>query len=172
MNWPCAELLQRLNLYNLYTQIPQAFHQCFLEYLKTGTIETEPPARVDVTLVEREGSRYPQFTFSGMTDNTAVAQTNLYKNGTLYDYIVPSVKVGGNASQNVWVDYDYTEGEQVYEVECVDVCGNVSEKRSFTVDVSNLTQGNTQQLTTEPRRAALRIPPLSAISYRADKSPP
>lgn len=23
MNWPCAELLQRLNLYNLYTQIPQ-----------------------------------------------------------------------------------------------------------------------------------------------------
>jgi hypothetical protein len=137
--------------YSPYNTLP-AFHQCFLKYLKTGTIETEPPAppvRVDVTLVEREGSRYPQFTFSGMTDNTAVAQTNLYKNGTLYDYIVPSVKVGGNASQNVWVDYDYTEGEQVYEVECVDVCGNVSEKRSFTVGVSGLTQGNTQQLTTE-----------------------
>ncbi len=137
--------------YSPYNTLP-AFHQCFLEYLKAGTIEPEPPAppaRVDVTLVEREGSRYSQFTFSGMTDNTAVAQTNLYKNGTLYDYIVPSVKVGGNASQNVWVDYDYTEGEQVYEVECVDVCGNVSEKRSFTVDVSNLTQGNTQQLTTE-----------------------
>lgn len=137
--------------YSPYNTLP-AFHQCFLEYLKTGTIETEPPAppaRVDVTLVEREGSRYPQFTFSGMTDNTAVAQTNLYKNGTLYDYIVPSVKVGSNASQNVWVDYDYTEGEQVYEVECVDVCGNVSEKRSFTVDVSSLTQGSIQKLTME-----------------------
>lgn len=137
--------------YSPYNTLPE-FHQCFLEYLKTGTIETEPPTppvRVDMTLVEQEGSNHPQFTFSGMTDNTAVAQINLYKNGTLYDYIVPSVKVGGNASQNVWVDYDYTEGEQVYEVECIDVCGNVSEKRSFTVDVSSLTQGNTQQLTTE-----------------------
>lgn len=53
--------------------------------------------------------------FSGMTDNTAVAQTNIYKNGKLYDYIVPAVKVGGNKTQNIWTDYDFTDDNATYE---------------------------------------------------------
>ena len=84
-----------------------------------------------------------------MTDNTAVAQTNIYKNGKLYDYIVPAVKVGGNKTQNVWTDYDFADDNATYEAECIDVCGNVSDKCSFTFDWNELKEKGSLSITTK-----------------------
>lgn len=134
--------------YSPYNAMPE-FHENFVSYLKTGEIETEdptPPTVVRTETVTAEGAEHLQLSFYGMTDNTAVAQTNIYKNGELYDYLVAGVKVGGNGSnttQNVWIDYKFDlSGETaVYEFECIDVCGNVSEKSSYTVSADRLNNG-------------------------------
>ena len=126
--------------YSPYNTEPQ-FHACLKTYLETGEIETEkptPPTRVEIRLTENQGKQLPEFTFTGMTDNTAVVHTNIYQNGKLYDYIVPAVKVGGNQTQNVWTDYEFIHDNAVYEVECVDVCGNVSDRCSFSFDWNEL----------------------------------
>ncbi len=125
------------------------FHENFLKYLKTGEIETEhptPPTVVKTEIVTAENAPHLQISFYGMTDNTAVAQTNIYKNGKLYDYLVPGVSIGGsgsNTTQNVWIDYEFSLSDEtaVYEFECVDVCGNVSEKSSYTVSPENTENG-------------------------------
>ena len=83
-----------------------------------------------------------QHAFNGMADNTAFAQTNIYKNGKLYDYLVAGVKTGGsgsNTTQNQWIDYEFDlNGESaVYEFECIDVCGNISQKSSYKVTPDN-----------------------------------
>ena len=83
-----------------------------------------------------------QHAFNGMADNTAFAQTNIYKNGKLYDYLVAGVKTGGsgsNTTQNQWIDYEFDlNGESaVYELECIDVCGNISQKSSYKVTPDN-----------------------------------
>ena len=137
--------------YSPYNTDPQ-FHECLKNYLKTGEIESEsptPPTTVTVRLTESEGKQLPELTFSGMTDNTAVAQTNIYKNGKLYDYIVPAVKVGGNKTQNVWTDYDFADDNATYEAECIDVCGNVSDKCSFTFDWNELKEKGSLSITTK-----------------------
>ncbi len=122
--------------YSPYNTDPQ-FHECLKTYLKTGKIESEPPTsptNIEVQLIESDGKQRPKFTFTGMKDNTSVVHTNIYKNGKLYDYIVPAAKVGSNATQNVWTDYNFTDDNAIYEIECVDVCGNVSDKCSFSLD--------------------------------------
>ena len=139
--------------YSPYNTLPE-FHQCLTEYLKTGEIENvspTPPTTADIELKEKESSIYPQFTFSGMTDNTAVAQMNIYKNGDFCDYIVPAVKVGGNSTQNIWTDYNAQSGNVIYEVECIDVCGNVSAKSSFKVNIDEVNkQGKISLSASEP----------------------
>ena len=77
-----------------------------------------------------------------MTDNTAVAQTNIYKNGKFYDYLVAGVVTGGsgsNTTQNEWIDYEFdlNGASAVYEFECIDVCGNISQKSSYKVTPDN-----------------------------------
>ncbi len=126
--------------YSMINTIP-AFHENFVKYLRTGEIETEPPTPpnvVNTQIVTAENAPHLQISFYGMTDNTSVAQTNIYKNGELYDFLVPGVRVGGSGSntvQNVWIDYEFDVNAEtaVYEFECVDVCGNVSKKSSYTV---------------------------------------
>ncbi len=137
--------------YSPYNTDPQ-FHECLKNYLKAGEIESEsptPPTTVTVRLTGSDGKQLPELTFSGMTDNTAVAQTNIYKNGKLYDYIVPAVKVGGNKTQNIWTDYDFTDDNATYEAECIDVCGNVSDKCSFTFDWNELKEKGSLSITTK-----------------------
>ena len=137
--------------YSPYNAMPQ-FHENFMKYLKTGEIEAEPPMPPTVLkteVVTAENAPHLQLSFYGMTDNTAVAQTNIYKNGRLYDYLVAGVNTGGsgsNTTQNVWIDYEFDLGNEtaVYEFECIDVCGNVSEKSSYTV-----TPDNTNNLVSE-----------------------
>ena len=134
--------------YSPYNAIPE-FHENFLKYLETGEIESEcptPPTVVKTEIVTAENAPHLQISFYGMTDDTAVAQTNIYKNGKLYDYLVPGVSIGGsgsNTTQNVWIDYEFSLSDEtaVYEFECVDVCGNVSEKSSFTVSPDNTENG-------------------------------
>ncbi len=138
--------------YSPYNNLPQ-YHACFMEYLETGEIESvppTPPTDAVITIKEENGIQYPQLTFSGMTDNTAVAHTNIYKNGKLYDYIVPAVNVGGNTTQNIWVDYnhDSTESISVYEIECIDVCGNVSERCTLSFSYAELLSQNQLQIAT------------------------
>ena len=65
--------------YSPYNTEPQ-FHACLKTYLETGEIETEkptPPTRVEIRLTENQGKQLPEFTFTGMTDNTAVVHTNI-----------------------------------------------------------------------------------------------
>ncbi len=134
--------------YSPYNAMPE-FHENFLHYLKTGEIETEPPTPPTVVKTETvtaEDAQRLQLSIYGMTDNTAVAQTNIYKNGRLYDYLVAGVAIGGNgenATQHVWIDYEFDLQNEtaVYEFECIDVCGNVSEKSSYTVTPQNLSNG-------------------------------
>ncbi len=134
--------------YSPYNAMPE-FHENFVKYLQTGQIEAEaptPPTVVKTEIVTAEDAEHLQLTFWGMTDNTAVAQTNIYKNGRLYDYLVAGVSVGGNGSnttQNVWIDYEFDIAKEtaVYEFECIDVCGNVSGKSSYTVTPGNTSNG-------------------------------
>lgn len=134
--------------YSPYNAMP-AFHESFMKYLETGSIETEaptPPTVVETEVITAENAPHLQLSFYGMTDNTAVAQTNIYKNGRLYDYLVAGVNIGGsgsNTTQNVWIDYEFDlETETaVYEFECIDVCGNISEKSSYTVTPDNTSNG-------------------------------
>ena len=134
--------------YSPYNAMPE-FHENFMKYLETGVIETQaptPPTVVKTQVVTADDAPHLQISFYGMTDNTAVGQTNIYKNGKLYDYLVPGVNIGGNVSnttQNVWIDYEFDLGNEtaVYEFECIDVCGNISEKSSFTVTPENTDNG-------------------------------
>ncbi len=143
--------------YSPYNAMPQ-FHENFMHYLETGEIESEPPTPPTVIATEvviAEDAPHLQISFYGMTDNTAVAQTNIYKNGVLYDYLVPGVSLGGsgsNTTQNVWIDWEFDPASEtaVYEFECVDVCGNVSEKSSYTVTPENTNNG---VLATDPDNA-------------------
>lgn len=132
-----------------YNTDPQ-FHECLKTYLKTGEIESEPPTpptNIEVQLIESDAKQLPRFTFTGMKDNTSVVHTNIYKNGKLYDYIVPAAKVGGNATQNVWTDYNFTDNNAIYEIECVDVCGNVSDQCSFSLDWNALKETGSLSIT-------------------------
>lgn len=135
--------------YSPYNTDPQ-FHECLKTYLKTGEIESEPPTpptNIEVQLIESDAKQLPRFTFTGMKDNTSVVHTNIYKNGKLYDYIVPAAKVGGNATQNVWTDYNFTDNNAIYEIECVDVCGNVSDQCSFSLDWNALKETGSLSIT-------------------------
>lgn len=126
--------------YSPYNAMPE-FHENFVKYLQTGVIAAQcptPPTIIRTETVMRENAEHLQLSLYGMTAQSAVAQTNIYKNGKLYDYLVAGVAIGGNGSnttQHVWVDYDFQLGTEtaVYEFECVDVCGNVSAKSSYTV---------------------------------------
>jgi len=146
--------------YSPYNAMPE-FHENFTHYLETGEIETEspaPPTVVKTEIVTAENAPHLQLSFYGMTDNTAVAQTNIYKNGKLYDYLVAGVNIGGsgsNTTQNVWIDYEFDlENETaVYEFECIDVCGNISEKSSYTV-----TPDNTENLASESSEPNMEEP--------------
>ncbi len=134
--------------YSPYNAMPE-FHENFVSYLQTGKIESQPPTPPTVVKTETviaEGAEHLQLSIYGMTDNTAPAQTNIYKNGRLYDYLVAGVAIGGNSAnttQNVWIDYEFDIANEtaVYEFECIDVCGNVSEKSSYTVSPQNLGNG-------------------------------
>lgn len=156
--------------YSPYNAMP-GFHENFLKYLKTGEIETErpiPPTVVKTETVTAEDAERLQLSFYGMTDNTAVAQTNIYKNGRLYDYLVAGVAVGGNGSnttQNVWIDYEFDLQNEtaVYEFECIDVCGNVSEKSSYTVSPDNVNNGAAEENT--PNTASAVDWDLTAIDH-------
>lgn len=140
--------------YSPYNAMPQ-FHEKFVEYLKTGVIEKEaptPPTVLRTEVVTAENAPHLRLTFYGMTDNTAVAQTNIYKNGRLYDYLVAGVVTGGsgaNTTQNTWIDYEFDLNTEtaVYEFECIDVCGNVSGKSSYTVTPEN-TENNASESST------------------------
>ena len=152
--------------YSPYNTEPQ-FHACLKTYLKTGEIETEKPTsptNVEIRLTENEGKQIPEFTFTGMADNTAVVHTNIYRNGKLYDYIVPAVKVGGNKTQNVWTDYNFKDDTAVYEVECMDVCGNVSDKCSFSFDWNELKEKGSLSVTTSDA-AQWNMTSLDYLSY-------
>lgn len=130
--------------YSPHNSMPE-FHENFIKYLKTGEIETTPPTPptvIKTEIVIAENSPRLKLTFYNMMDNTAVAQTNIYKNGKFYDYLVAGVNMSGsgsNTTQNTWIDYEFdTENETaVYEFECIDVCGNISEKTSYTVTPQN-----------------------------------
>lgn len=134
--------------YSPFNAMPE-FHENFVGYLKTGEIETQcptPPDVVKTQTVIAEDAEHLQLSLYGMADNTAVAQTNIYKNGRLYDYLVAGVSIGGNGSnttQNVWIDYEFDIKNEtaVYEFECIDVCGNVSVKSSYTVSPDNVNNG-------------------------------
>ncbi|MBR4100920.1 MAG: DUF4434 domain-containing protein [Oscillospiraceae bacterium] len=129
--------------------VPEGFHHAFTEYLRTGEIEQNPPTPptiVKTEVVTVENAPHLQISFSGMQDDTEVGQINIYKNGFLYDYLVPGVnngKTGQNHAQNVWIDYEFDTAKDsaVYEFEVVDVCGNVSEKSAYTVTPQNVNNG-------------------------------
>lgn len=130
--------------YSPYNAMPE-FHENFMHYLETGDIEKEPPTpptALKTEIVTADNAPHLKFSIYGMADNTAVAQTNIYKNGKLYDYLVAGVKTGGsgsNTTQNEWIDYEFDlNGESaVYEFECIDVCGNISQKSSYKVTPDN-----------------------------------
>ncbi len=127
--------------YSPYTA-PPGLHEAFLHYLETGEIETNPPTppttvRTEVVLAEE--AQHLQISIAGMTDDTAPGQINIYKDGLLYDYLVPN----GNGAQNTWIDYEFdiASDSAVYEFEVVDVCGNASQKSSYAIDSGNLNNG-------------------------------
>lgn len=130
--------------YSPYNAMPE-FHESFIKYLKTGEIEKEPPTpptSIKTEIVTAENAPHLKLSLYGMADDTAVAQTNIYKNGKLYDYLVAGVKTGGsgsNTTQNEWIDYEFDLNNEtaVYEFECIDVCGNISEKCSYKVTPEN-----------------------------------
>ncbi len=129
--------------------VPEGFHHAFTEYLRTGDIEKNPPTPPDIVkteVVTAENAPHLRISFSGMTDDTGVGQINIYKDGFLCDYLVPGVnngRTGMNHAQNVWIDYDFDTASDsaFYEFEVVDVCGNVSEKTSYTVTSQNVNNG-------------------------------
>lgn len=131
--------------YSPYNEIP-AFHEAFVHYLQTGEIEKNvptPPTTVQTSLVEADGGTHLKLTLSGMTDDTAVQQINIYQNGKLYDYMVPGVnngQTGLNVTPTEWIDFDFdvSNGNATYEFEAVDVCGNVSPRSSFSVTASEI----------------------------------
>ncbi len=134
--------------YSPYNAMPE-FHENFVHYLQTGEIETEPPTPptvIKTEIVTAEDAQQLKLSIHGMTDNTAVAQTNIYKNGKLYDYLVAGVAIGGNgenATQHDWIDYEFDVQNEtaVYEFECIDVCGNISQKSAYTVTPDNTSNG-------------------------------
>lgn len=148
------------------------FHKAFVQYLKNGTIEANPPTPPDTIRTETvntEGTQYLQLSFSGMTDDTDVGQINIYKNGVFYDYLVAGVnngKTGNNHVQNTWIDYDFnvTSDTAVYELEAVDVCGNVSEKRGYTVTEQNVNNGINIE-TDNPNMEKERIWEKNSLDY-------
>ncbi len=125
------------------------FHSAFLNYLSTGEIEKNPPTAPDTfrtEIVNSEGADRLKISFSGMTDDTDVGQINIYKNGKFHDYLVPGVnnnQTGLNHAQNSWIDYDFnlSSDTAIYELEAIDVCGNVSAKSSYTVTPENTSNG-------------------------------
>lgn len=133
--------------------VPEGFHSAFVHYLQTGEIEQnspKPPASVTAEIVTAEDAPHLQLTLAGMTDDTEVGQINIYKNGLLYDYLVPGVnngQTGLNHAQNVWIDweFDVTADSAVYEFEAEDVCGNLSEKSSYTVTPANADSKTAEQ---------------------------
>ncbi|MDO5558326.1 MAG: DUF4434 domain-containing protein [Oscillospiraceae bacterium] len=134
--------------YSPYNAVP-GFHKAFVSYLSDGEIEQNPPSPPDTLrtdVINAEGGSHLKLTFSGMTDDTDVGLINIYKNGRLYDYLVPGVnngRTGFNHVQNTWTDYEFdiSHDSAVYELEAVDVCGNVSQKRSYEVTPENVNNG-------------------------------
>lgn len=128
---------------------PVGFHAAFTEYLQTGKIEQNPPTpptTIRTEIVIAEDAPHLQISFSGMTDDTEVGQINIYKNGFLYDYLVPGInngRTGQNHAQNLWIDYEFdtTKDSAVYEFEVMDVCGNASKKSAYTVSKDNVSNG-------------------------------
>ncbi len=129
--------------------VPEGFHEAFINYLKTGEIEQNLPTPltcVKTEIVTAEDAPHLQLSFTGMTDDTEVGQINIYKDGLLYDYLVPGInngQTGMNHAQNVWIDweFDVTVDSAVYEFEVEDVCGNYSEKTSYSVTPANVNNG-------------------------------
>ena len=125
------------------------FHKAFIKYLHDGTIEKNPPLPPDTIcteVVDTEGADHLKLSFSGMDDDTEAGQINIYKNGVFYDYLTAGVNNGRtdcNHVKNTWTDYNFniSTDTAVYEFETVDVCGNVSEKRSYTVTPQNVNNG-------------------------------
>ncbi|MBQ8011278.1 MAG: DUF4434 domain-containing protein [Oscillospiraceae bacterium] len=146
---------------------PVGFHSAFVDYLRTGEIEQnppEPPTAVTAEIVTAEDAPHLQLTLSGMTDDTEVGQINIYKNGLFYDFLVPGInnnQTGLNHARNVWIDweFDVTADTAVYEFEAEDVCGNLSEKSSYTV-----TPANADRKTAEQTAPAVRWE-LDALDY-------
>lgn len=145
------------------------FHRAFVQYLKDGTIETNPPTPptvVKTEVVTAENAPHLQLSFYGMTDDTDVGQINIYKDGALYDYLVPGVNngaTGQNHAQNVWVDYDFTVAADraVYEIEALDVCGNAAPRVSYAVTPENTANGATAD--SAPNVEAAQTWELSAL---------
>ncbi len=131
--------------------VPEGFHSAFVKYLETGEIETNPPVPpnlVKTEVVTAEDAPHLRISFSGMTDDTEVGQINIYKDAFLYDYLVPGTnngKTGLNHAQNVWIDYEFdvNADSAVYQFEVVDVCGNISEKSTYSVTPKNVNNGVT-----------------------------
>ncbi len=122
---------------------PTGFHEGFVRYLQTGEMESNPPTppeTIRTMLVSSEGADHLQLTISGMSDDLAVGQINIYKNGRFYDYLVPAA----GKVQDTWIDYEFDPASDtaIYEFEVFDVCGNVSESRTgYTVTPANVNNG-------------------------------
>lgn len=120
--------------YSPYNTI-DGYHKTYLDYLKNGKVETQPPTAPKNLKVVLENN-VAVITWDASTDNMGVAGYNVYRNGTFMENICVGRRDGALAVpklETATTDWDVLshyekKGEVVYSVEAFDCAGNVSSK--------------------------------------------
>lgn len=127
-------------------QSPYNVNNCisdtYLDYLKNGKLETEPPTK-PANLKLKMQDDVALISWDPSTDNIGVAGYYIYRNGTqldhfyaklqCYNYILPTQ----TSDWNINNCFDKT-GTVTYEVMAYDSAGNYSEKATLTVTQDDL----------------------------------
>lgn len=123
-----------------YNAVP-GYYNTYMDYLKTGELEKNPPTPPDKfkTIVSTvEGKQVLSVYWSGMYDDYGIHRVNIYKNGELFTYRVSNRVESGQSNLypgNFYDDeFDLENDTATYEFEVIDCAGNISEKSSFTVE--------------------------------------
>ncbi|MEG0230153.1 MAG: dockerin type I domain-containing protein, partial [Oscillospiraceae bacterium] len=112
------------------------FHETYLDYMKTGILETEKPiAPTKVKTFYSNGTL--SLSWSGIYDNKGISRINIYKDGSFIDF-VPIIYDNQNFTNQTppvkFVDKNFDRTKTtIYEIEAVDCAGNKSATKSKVV---------------------------------------
>lgn len=121
----------------------EGFNKTYLQYVRTGSIEKNPPSAVDfksMTEEESSGGRY-LLCWKEPYDDTGVAVYRIYQNGRLVTHVYATRYNCTNREPvlNTWAVLP----KGAYQIEAVDCAGNVSKRTSFTIGAAaNSSSGN------------------------------